>query len=97
MLVAGRTATYHEGCFKGLACEAVGKGKGNTGHGGGGGEHRAKDARFGTSVHQIYGIQPDETGSTEGGGHTPHREMEPDRTNVMNMYQIYHFSVVKMC
>jgi hypothetical protein len=27
-----------------------------------GGEHRAKECRFGTLVHQIYGIQPGETG-----------------------------------
>jgi hypothetical protein len=63
-----------------------------------GGDHRAKDGRFGTLVHQIYGIQPGETeGSTEKGGHTPHGDIGPDRTKVLSMHQRYYFSVVKMC
>ncbi len=72
MLVAGRTAIQPEGCFQGLACEAVGKGNGNIGHRG---ENRAKDGRFETLlVHQIYGIQPNETGVYRGrGAHTTWR------------------------
>jgi hypothetical protein len=41
--------------------------------------------------------QSDETGSTEGAGaHTTWRHGIRYKTNVMNMYQRYHFSVVKM-
>ncbi len=32
-----------------------------------------------------------------GGGHTPNGDMAPVMTEVINMYQRYHFSVVKMC
>jgi hypothetical protein len=49
-----------------------------------GGEHRAKDGRFGTLVHQIYGIQWTRQGLPREGGHTPHGDMELDRTKVMN-------------
>ncbi len=53
MLVAGRTATQPESCFQGLACEAVGKENLAQATKGIEGEHRAKDGRLGTLVHQI--------------------------------------------
>ncbi len=92
MLAAGRTATEPEGCIWGLACETVGKDKGNIGHGG------RPVGRFETLVRKICGIHPDETGVYgERGTHTKwrHGTVDPDRTKVLSMYQRYHFSVVK--
>jgi hypothetical protein len=49
-----------------------------------------KTGRFGTLVHQIYGIQPGETGVYRGrGAYTVHHmeTVEPDRTKVLAVKQ----------
>ncbi len=52
-----------------------------------GGEHcRAKNRQvwdIGASDIRFMGFSRARQGSTEGGGHTPHGDMEPDRTKVL--------------